>query len=131
MAKRRFTFSALLPPYQAPRNEWRRRIHAAVLESQAGRGVGYSERDRLEVRLELFLGARPLAMADIEERVNDVLDALGGHIAGPRSRRRIAPIVPEADQIRRIVLEKSTRNLRGRPFGQLTLARYRRRRRGG
>jgi hypothetical protein len=131
MARRRFTFSALLPPYAPPRNEWRRRVHAAVLEAQAARGVGYSETDRLEVRLELFLAKRPLAMLDIEDRVNDVLDALGGHIAGPRSIRRIAPIVPDADQIRRIVLEKSTRNLRGRPFGQLTLSRYRRRRRGG
>ncbi len=129
MAKRRFTFSATLPPYAPPRNEWRRRVHAAVLESQASRGVGYSENDRLEVRIELFLGSRPLAMLDIEERVNDMLDALGGYIAGPRSVRRIAPIVPNADQIRRITLEKSTRVPRGRPLGQITLARYRRRRR--
>jgi hypothetical protein len=129
MAKRRFTFSAQLPPYAPPRNEWRRRVHNAVLEAQASRGVGYSESDRLEVRIELFLGARPLAMLDIEDRVNDVIDALGGHIAGPRSRRRIAPIVPNADQIRRIVLEKSTRVPRGRPLGQITLGRYRRRRR--
>ena len=130
MAKRRFTFSATLPPYVPPRNEWRRRVHAAVLESQAGRGVGYSENDRLEVRIELYLGSRPLAMLDIEERVNDVVDALGGYIAGPRSERRIAPIVPNPDQIRRIILEKSTRVPRGRPLGQITLARYRRRRRG-
>ena len=92
MAKRRFTFSSLLPPYAPPRNEWRRRVHAAVLEAQAARGVGYSEGDRLEVRLELYLGGRPLAMMDIDDRVNDVIDALGGHIAGPRSRRKIAPI---------------------------------------
>ena len=61
--------------------------------------------------------------------INDVLDALGGYIAGPRSVRRIAPIVPSADQIRRITLEKSARVPRGRPLGQITLARYRRRRR--
>ena len=129
MPKRRFTFSTVLPPYAAPRNEWRRRIHAAVLEAQANRGVGYSESDRLEVRIELFLSNRPLAMVDIDDRVNDVLDALGGFIAGPRSTRRIAPIVPNADQIRRIILEKSPRVPRGRPLGQITLARYRRRRR--
>src|SRR5437899_6882931 len=99
MAKRRFTFSSLLPPYAPPRNEWRRRVHAAVLESQASRGVGYSENDRLEVRLELFLGARPLAMLGIEERVDDILDGLGGYIAGPRSVRRFASIVLIADQI--------------------------------
>jgi len=129
MAKRRFTFSSLLPPCAPPRNEWRRRVHAAVLEAQAARGVGYSEADRLEVRLELYLGSRPLAMTDIDDRVNDIIDALGGYIAGPRSHRRIAPIVPNADQIRRITIEKSTRVPRGRPLGQITLARYRRRRR--
>src|SRR5437879_13081539 len=68
-------------------------------------------------------------MLDIEERVNDVIDALGGYIAGPRSVRRIAPIVPNADQIRRITLEKSTRIPRPPPLGQITLARYPRRRR--
>ena len=104
-------------------------MHAAVLEAQARRGVGYSQNDRLEVRLELFLGSRPLAMIDIEDRMNDVIDALGGYIAGPRSVRRIAPIVPGGDQIRRLILEKSTRVPRGRPLGQITLARYRRRRR--
>ena len=33
MAKRRFTISATLPAYAPPRNEWRRRVHAAVLEA--------------------------------------------------------------------------------------------------
>ncbi len=128
MAKRRFTITAVLPAYAPPRNEWRRRVHAAVLEVQTRRGVGYREGDRLEVKLLLFLGGRPLAIHDIDERVKDTLDALAGRIAGPRSRRRIAPIIPDADQVRRIVLEKSTRVLRRRPLGQITVSRYRRRR---
>ena len=128
MAKRRFTITATLPAYAPPRNEWRRRVHAAVLEAQTSRGVGYHAADRLELRLALFLRERTLDIHEIDERVKDVLDALAGRIAGPRSRRRIAPIVPVPDQIRRIVLEKDTRALRGRPLGQLTVARYRRRR---
>ena len=128
MAKRRFTISATLPPYAPPRNEWRRRVHAAVLEAQTGRGVGYRESDQLELRVSIFLGQRSLDVHEIDERVKDILDALGGRIAGPRSRRRIAPIIPLPDQIRRIILEKDTRSLRGRPLGQLTISRYRRRR---
>ncbi len=129
MAKRRFTISTVLPGYAAPSNEWRRRVHAAVLEAQTSRGVGYRDGDPLELRIALFLGNRPLDIHEIDERVKDVIDALGGHIAGPRSRRRIAPIVPTPEQIRRIVLEKvSYWSQRGRPFGQLTIARYRRRR---
>ena len=128
VAKRRFTISAVLPGYAAPSNEWRRRVHSAVLDAQTSRGVGYRESDRLELRIALFLGQRALDIHEIDERVKDILDALGGRIAGPRSRRRIAPIVPLPDQIRRIILEKDTRSLRGRPLGQLTIARYRRRR---
>jgi hypothetical protein len=126
MAKRRFTISATLPAYAPPRNEWRRRVHAAVLEAQTFRGVGYGESDQLELRISLFLGQRDLDIHEIDERLKDIVDALEGRIAGRRSRRRIAPIVT-AGQIRRVVIEKDTRTLRGRPLGLLTIARYRRR----
>lgn len=126
MAKRRFTISATLPSYAPPRNEWRRRVHAAVLEAQTFRGVGYRESDQLELRASIFLPSRPLDLHDIDERVKDMVDALEGRIAGRRSRRRIAPIVASG-QIRRVILERDTRSLRGRPFGVLTIARYRRR----
>src|SRR6266508_3844368 len=106
MAKRRFSIVVQLPGYARPRNEWRRRVHAAVLEALARRGVGYHDADRLELRLSLALDSRPLAIHAIDERVKDVVDALGGRIAGPRSLRRIAPIVAD-DQIARIVLEKT------------------------
>ncbi len=126
MAKRRFTISATLPAYAPPRNEWRRRVHAAVLEAQTGRGVGYRESDRLELRISLHLGPRDLDVHETDERVKDIVDALEGRIAGRRSRRRIAPIVT-AGQILRVVLEKDVRVPRGRPLGQLTISRYRRR----
>ena len=126
MAKRRFTISATLPAYAPPRNEWRRRVHAAVLEAQTFRGVGYRESDQLELRASIFLGARALDVHEIDERVKDIVDALEGRIAGRRSRRRIAPIV-SGGQIRRVILEKDARTIRGRPFGILAIARYRRR----
>ena len=126
MAKRRFTISATLASYAPPRNEWRRRVHAAVLEAQTFRGVGYRESDQLEMRVSIFLPSRPLDLHDIDERVKDIVDALEGRIAGRRSRRRIAPIV-SSGQIRRVILERDTRTLRGRPFAVLTIARYRRR----
>jgi hypothetical protein len=127
MAKRRFTISATLPAYAPPRNEWRRRVHAAVLEAQTFRGVGYGEGDQLELRIALFLGARDLDIHEIDERLKDIVDALEGRIAGRRSRRRIAPIV-SSQQIRRLILDKQEHwSQRGRPFGLLTIARYRRR----
>ena len=126
MAKRRFSITVRLPAYARPRNEWRRRVHSAVLEALARRGVGYSDADRLELRLTLALEGRPLAVHAIDERVKDVIDALGGRIAGPRSTRRIAPIV-EDDQIARIVLENSARRSRG-SLGELAVSRYRPRR---
>ena len=128
MAKRRFSISIALPGYARPRNEWRRRVHAAVLDAQTRRGVGYRDADRVEVRITLFLRERPLDLHEIDERVKDVIDALEGRIAGPRSRRRIAPIIPSPDQIQRIVLEKAaTRGRRG-ALGELAISRYRARR---
>jgi len=127
MAKRRFSITLKLPPYARPRNEWRRRVHGAALEALARRGVGYRDADRLELRLALALDERPLAVDAIDDRVQDVIDALGGRIAGPRSSRRIAPIVDD-DQIARIVLEKTTSRARGRSLGELAIRRYRARR---
>lgn len=101
-------------------------MHAAVLEAQTFRGVGYRESDQLELRVSLYLGQRPLDVHETDERVKDIVDALEGRIAGRRSRRRIAPIVA-AGQIRRMILEKDPRVPRGRPLGVLTVARYRRR----
>ena len=126
MAKRRFTIGATLPAYAPPRNEWRRRVHAAVLEAQTFRGVGYRESDRLELRISLYLGQRGLDVHETDERVKDIVDALEGRIAGRRSRRRIAPIVTSG-QVLRVILEKDARVPRGRPLGQLTISRYRRR----
>jgi hypothetical protein len=102
-------------------------VHAAVLEAQTFRGVGYRENDQLDLRVALYLGPRPLDLHDSDERVKDIIDALEGRIAGRRSRRRIAPIV-SSGQVRRIILEKQeTWSARGRPFGLLTISRYRRR----
>lgn len=127
MAKRRFSITVQLPAYSRPRNEWRRKVHGAVLEAQTRRGVGYQDADRLELRISLALDGRPLDIHEIDERVKDIVDALGGRIAGPRSHRRIAPIVSD-EQIRRIVLERAPRR-RGRTLGQLAVSRYKRRRR--
>jgi hypothetical protein len=127
MAKRRFSITVLLPAYARPRNEWRRKVHTAVLEAQTRRGVGYQDADRLELRISLALGERTLDVHEIDERVKDVVDALGGRIAGPRSRRRIAPIVTD-EQIKRIVLEHAPRARRGRALGELAISRYRQRR---
>lgn len=127
MAKRRFSITVALPAYARPRNEWRRRVHAAVLDAQTRRGVGYRGSDRLELRIGLRLGERPLDIHDIDERVKDVIDALEGRIAGPRSRRRIAPIVADPQQIQRVILETAGGNPR-RGLGELAISRYRSRR---
>ncbi|HET8569159.1 MAG TPA: hypothetical protein VFM93_09255 [Candidatus Limnocylindria bacterium] len=125
MAKRRFSIVVPLPGYASPRNEWRRRVHAAVLDAQTRRGVGYRDADRLEVRLIVHLGGRALDLHAIDERLKDVIDALEGRIAGRASRRHIAPIVPGHDQIRRVIVEGSERKPRRGMLGELAISRYR------
>jgi len=82
VAKRRFSISVPLPAYARPRNEWRRRVHGAVLDVQTRRGVGYRESDQLEVRISLPLGDRALDIHEIDE------PARAAAAASRRSSRR-------------------------------------------
>ena len=73
MAKRRFSITVQLPPYTRPRNEWRRKVHAAVLEAQTRRGVGYRHADRLELRIGLALDDRPLDIKAIDKPLAELM----------------------------------------------------------
>jgi hypothetical protein len=85
MAKRRLSLRVRLPPYQTPRNVWRRAINRAVREARDRLGIKYNEGDRLEVQIQLYLDERAIITHDVDNRAKDVLDALQGR-AGVRRR---------------------------------------------
>ncbi len=96
-----------LPPYRAPRNHWRRDVHAAALAAMRRRGIRFAPGDRLSVAVRLYFPEQELRWHDVDNRLKDVLDALQGRAGGPKSLRALDPLIPNDRQVFRVVVEKS------------------------
>ena len=121
MAKRPFKLTLRIPPYAHPRNAWRKRLHEAVRRRQRKSPVSYSENDKLEVEVRLYLKNPALSMHDVDNRLKDILDALQGRAGGPKSKRTLRPIVPNDRQIYRVIVEKGAPPKQSRGLGHLTI----------
>jgi hypothetical protein len=127
MAKPQMKLKMRLPAYHRPRNQWRREIHRVVAQGLRRAGIRYGERDRFEIAIRLYFTDDKLKLVDIDNRVKDVLDALQGHVGGAgKKQRMVKPLIPNDNQIFRIVAEKCLppwQSDHGR--GHLTIRRYR------
>ena len=85
---------------------WRRAIHAAIIEEQDKTKVRYSDTDTLEVEVRLHLRNPKLTILDLDNRLKDVLDALQGFIGEKGKSGAWRPIVPNDNQIYRLIAEK-------------------------
>lgn len=103
MVKRPLKLSVRIPPYHAPRNEWRRKIHRAVLRKLKESTVAYDGRDKFEVEIRLYMNDSELSFHDVDNRLKDILDALQGRAGGPKKIRTLAPIIPNDNQIYRVI----------------------------
>lgn len=95
-----------LPPYQTPRNTWRRAIHRAAAAALAEAHLTFSEQDRLAVAVELHMSEGMLRFHDVDNRLKDVLDALQGRVGGPKSMRALPALVPNDKQIFHAAVQK-------------------------
>jgi hypothetical protein len=130
MSKRSLKLHVRIPEYVTPRNEWRRKIHAAVKAQQRKAAVAYRPSDRLEVEVRLYFSkAQAAEIHDIDNRLKDCLDALQGRIGGTgtKKKRLLKPIVPNDRQIWRAVVEKSVTPKQARGFGHLIIREIRKR----
>lgn len=114
-----------IPRYRYPRNAWRYDLHAAVIASQAAAGVRYSEDERLEVTVRLYLSERSLRSHDVDNRIKDVLDALQGRAGGSKGVRKLEAIIPNDRQIYKVSVEKSVSPKQGGGLGHLVIRKYR------
>jgi len=126
MAKPLVKLKVRIPEYRRPRTAWRREIHRVVAEVLQQRRIRYSDRDRFEIVLRLYLSKSKLRLVDIDNRLKDVLDALQGHVGGAgRKHRMLKPLIPNDNQIFRVIAEKALppkQSKHGR--GHLTIRRY-------
>ena len=106
MAKRSLKLSARIPNFMKDAEAWRRAIHAAIVEVQDRGNVRYSDTDKLEVEIRFHLRNPKLTILDLDNRLKDVLDALQGFIGEKGKSRALRPIIPNDNQIYRLIAEK-------------------------
>ena len=130
MAKTRRTITAVLPGYQRNRGQWRRAIHATVLQAAEKAGVRYDPADSLEVVVLLFLKkGKRLLIHDVDNRLKDILDALQGRFGRSKSPHRV---IENDSRVYRVLMEKQKIpkrfGLDDNPGGRLMIRPYRRHR---
>lgn len=105
MAKRGLKLSVRIPNFQKAK-QWRRGINRAVAEAQKKAPVAYEDTDKLEVQIKFYLRNPKLTVLDIDNRLKDVFDALQGFIGEKGKSGALKKIIPNDNQIYRIVAEK-------------------------
>jgi hypothetical protein len=109
MPKRKMTLDLSLPRYPlkamkgdrsganpGPGLRWRRDVFEAIRKTARDRGVAYTDRDRLQVKLLLRLNPSQMRSFDVDNLVKHVGDALQGSLAGngkkvPHDREAVLP----------------------------------------
>ncbi len=126
MPKRPLKLKIRIPEYAAPRNKWRRAIHAAVASVQQTSAVKYESDDKLEVVLQLYFSAgRAAEIHDVDNRLKDCLDALQGRVGGTKTKktRGLPAIIPNDRQIWRVIVQKGLAPKQAHGRGHLTIRR--------
>jgi len=106
MAKRGLKLSARFPNFVSDGRAWRRSLHAAILEVQSRGPVLYDASDKLEVEICFYLKNPKLTILDLDNRLKDVFDALQGFVGEKGKTGELKPIIPNDNQIYRVIAEK-------------------------
>ncbi|HXG52181.1 MAG TPA: hypothetical protein VNN77_12350 [candidate division Zixibacteria bacterium] len=120
MAKRPLKFKIRLPSYVHPRLAWREAIYRQAKLV----GAVYRAEDKLEVIVRLYLEGGALLTHDVDNRLKDILDALQGRIGGSKAIRRFVPIIPNDNQVYRVVIEKLAPPAQSHGLGHLIVRKY-------
>ena len=106
MPKRPMKLTVKLPNFQTDSKAWRREMNAAIVAAKSKTTVEYDPDDKLEIHIKFYLRDRKLTILDIDNRLKEVLDALQGMLGDKGKKKLLEPIIPNDNQIYRIVAEK-------------------------
>jgi len=95
-----------MPNFMKDSDAWRRAIHAAIVAEQDKTRARYSDTDKLEVQIRFHLQNPKLTILDLDNRLKDVFDALQGFIGEKGKSGALRRIIPNDNQIYRVVAEK-------------------------
>jgi Holliday junction resolvase RusA-like endonuclease len=124
MRKQHKTLRIRIPPYQHPRNEWRRSIIAQIEQATAARAVTYQPEDQLELIVTLYMIKDEIAWHDVDNRLKDIMDALQGRAGGSKANKVLIALVPNDHQIHKVTIEKRTAPRQSHGWGHLIIRRY-------
>ena len=106
MAKRGLKLTVPIPNFMSDGPAWRRALHAAIVRVQDRGEVQYSDKDKLEVEICFHLTNPKLTILDLDNRLKDVFDALQGFVGDKGKSGELRPIIPNDNQIYRVIAEK-------------------------
>ncbi len=95
-----------------------------MLDEQERRGVSYSAEDKLEVWVRLYFEDPKIRFVDVDNRAKDVLDALQGRVGGSKKKPGLPPIIPNDNQVYRVVVEKGLPLPQSHSLGHLKIRRF-------
>jgi hypothetical protein len=121
MPKRKKSLTVRIPPYVNPRNSWRLQIYGIVGDKKRKLGIRYSKSDKLEDHVHLYFDKQEITFHDIDNRLKDITDALQGRVGGEKSIRKVKPIIPNDNQIYRVIAEKGLISPQSHGWGHLRI----------
>jgi hypothetical protein len=77
-----------------------------IVQIQDRGKVQYSDKDKLEVEICFHLKNPKLTILDLDNRLKDVFDALQGFVGDKGKSGELRPIIPNDNQIYRVIAEK-------------------------
>jgi Holliday junction resolvase RusA-like endonuclease len=124
MTKQHKTLRIRIPPYQHPRNEWRRSIIAQIEQAATARAVTYQPQDQLELIVTIYMTTDEIVWHDVDNRLKDIMDALQGRAGGSKAKKGLAAVVPNDHQIHKVTIEKRTIPPQSHGWGHLIIRKY-------
>jgi len=125
MPKEKKTIIVRLPLFRTPESEWRKDIHNAVSEVLLKKHVHYTKEDYLEVWISLYFDESKIRFVDVDNRTKHILDALQGLTRGyGKKTRTLKPIIPNDNQVYRIIVEKNVAPKQSNGKGHLIIRKY-------
>lgn len=124
MAKPKYNLKVRFPPYSSPRNEWRKLIHEKLERAAKEQKIKYDRDIHLELSVVLYLTENEIDTHDVDNRLKDIMDALQGRAGGPKKRHDLDPIVPNDNQIFKVIIEKRVPPKQSKGWMHLEIKKY-------
>jgi len=125
MAKQRLRLKVRLPKYEAPRNEWRKKLHAGIMTAIKDKGIEYTTDQKLELIITLYLEDPHIRFHDVDNRLKDIMDFLQGRMGGSNEEQLFERLIPNDSQIYKVTIEKKRPPIQSHGLGHLEIRKYR------